>query len=229
MNTVGRIAPRTALLFLFLLAAAIFVFPITNPSSSVFYISSFFLIASLWLASSHKGMGNALDYLLLSPKRKDLFLLLQWGVAAFLALCAMTFALNVIFYFVGLDDGALVKQKISVLPLPVLILAFTFAPLAEEAFFRGLLFRKISEMRFGAGKRKKGSKEKSSGWVAGALISSIVFSSTHLLYGSVAEVLAVFVLGLALCAVTHKTKSLVPAVVAHMLFNFLSILMMVLV
>ncbi len=225
MNIVERIAPRTALFFLLRFADAVFIFPIREPSSSVFYISSFFLIASLAFASGRKGMQHALDYLWLNPEKKGIPVLFAWGVAVFLLMCATTFAANILFYFAGINDAVLVKQKISTLPLSVLVLASTFSPLAEEAFFRGLLFRKISGMPAGSASK---NKRQHPGWVAGAIVSSAAFGAMHILYGSVAEVLAVFALGLVLCAATYRAKSLVPVVVAHALFNIASIAMMVL-
>lgn len=199
-----------------LIIIALLFFPLGVPSSSVFYVSLLFLAVALVLSSPKGKMKDALKYLRLSPKKKDLPSLLCLGIASLIASGIATAMLSVLLSYFGLLDTAPVLSKISSLPLPALLAAFTLAPLAEEALFRGYLFRKISEWRTGAGRQ--------AGWAAGALLSSLVFAAFHLSYSSVAELAVAFSIGMLFCYFTRRTNSLIPAIVAHASFNFLSIL-----
>jgi membrane protease YdiL (CAAX protease family) len=81
------------------------------------------------------------------------------------------------------------------------------APLAEELFFRGLLFP-VLRSRFGV--------------VWGVLVSGALFSLVHAL-GSPAEALIVlFVLGAGLCLLYLRTGSLLPCIGLHALNNAIS-------
>lgn len=76
-----------------------------------------------------------------------------------------------------------------------------FAPLAEETFFRGFVYRGLRR------------------WAAAtpaALLSAAVFAVTHVLP---LVLLPIFALGVVLARVVERRGSLVPAVVGHMLFN----------
>ena len=86
------------------------------------------------------------------------------------------------------------------------ILAVVMAPLFEEIFFRGFLFRGFSS---------------SWGWVAGACVSSAVFGIAHL---QLDIFVPLFALGLALAWVYKRTGSLWTSIAFHALFNGLSVL-----
>ncbi|VVC02243.1 CAAX protease self-immunity [uncultured archaeon] len=101
----------------------------------------------------------------------------------------------------------------------MLALAFTIVPICEEALFRGFFFRVISD-----------ALQKTRipfSWIAGALLSSLIFASTHLFYGSKAELIVAFFVGLLFCAAVQRKNSLVPAIVAHAFYNLFSIILMV--
>jgi membrane protease YdiL (CAAX protease family) len=78
------------------------------------------------------------------------------------------------------------------------------APVVEETIFRGGLY---------AGLRRRWSLP------AAALISSAVFAAVHLNWASFLPVTA---LGVALCVVYERTGSLLPAMVAHGIFNLVT-------
>jgi membrane protease YdiL (CAAX protease family) len=217
---VGEVKPLVAISILFLLALSVFIFPIGQAGSSVFYISLAFAVCAILLSSWSTDARRGLAYLWLAPKRKDAPLLILQSFLLFVACAAVTVTITGIFLLAGALDTKNVYDKVVLLPLPVLILAFTFAPLGEEMFFRGFLFRKISEW---LGARLKGALP----WAAGAILSSLLFSLMHTGYGSVAELAVTFSVGLVLCIGVKKTGSLVPAVLAHAAFNFVSIFMAV--
>jgi membrane protease YdiL (CAAX protease family) len=86
------------------------------------------------------------------------------------------------------------------------ILAVVLAPLFEEIFFRGFLFRGFSS---------------SWGWVTGACVSAAIFGIAHL---QLDVFVPLFALGLALAWVYKRTGSLWTSIAFHALFNGLSVL-----
>ena len=209
-----------AISILFLLALSAFIFPPSLASSSVFYISLAFSVCALFLASWNSDARHGLSYLRLTPKWNGMPSLLLQSLALFAACVAVTVSITGIFMLAGALDTKNVYDKVIILPLPVLVLAFTLAPLGEEMLFRGFLFRKAGEW---LGARQKGALP----WVLGAFLSSLLFSLMHASYGSLAELAVAFAVGIVLCIGVKKTGSLVPAVLAHAAFNFASIFMAV--
>ena len=209
-----------AISIFFLLILSIFIFPLDQFGSSVFYISLAFAVCALFLSSWNTNVSSGLSYLRLAPKWKDAPVLILQSFVLFVACATVTLAITGIFLLAGTLDTKNVYDKVVLLPWPVLILAFTLAPLGEEMFFRGFIFRKMSGW---LGARLNGALP----WIIGALFSSLLFSLMHASYGSVAELAVAFAVGLVLCVGVKKTNSLVPAVLAHVAFNFVSIVMAV--
>ncbi len=73
--------------------------------------------------------------------------------------------------------------------------------IAEEIFFRGFLVKQT-----------------------GAFFSTAVFSLAHVFYGSIMEVIGVFVLGFVLAKAFERNKTLIPNIVAHFLYNLINVL-----
>ena len=207
-----------AISILLLLVLSVFVFPFDSYGSSAFYVSLAFFIIALVASSWKSGMKKGLGYLGLAFVRRDAPLLLAQSLALFAACGAITMALSGIFYLLGMLDTQGVYEKMVMLPLPVLVAAFTLAPLGEEAFFRGFLFRGLCEWLKPLGKNA---------WIASAVVSSAIFALLHASYGSVAEIGVAFAIGMVLCTGARMAGSLVPSVLAHAAFNFVSIVMAV--
>ncbi|MEM2900452.1 MAG: CPBP family intramembrane glutamic endopeptidase [Thermoplasmata archaeon] len=88
----------------------------------------------------------------------------------------------------------------------VLLIAGTiFAPVSEEIFFRGFAF--------------KAWLSKSGPYVA-YIFSSFFFSIVHF---NIIGILPIFIAGLVLAYIYHKTGSLFPAMIAHAVNNFIAI------
>jgi len=211
---------HVAISILFLLILSVFIFPADQAGSSIFYVSLAFAACALFLSSWNTDAAHGLAYLRLAPAWKDAPGLVLNSLALFAACVAVAVAITGIFLLAGALDTENVYEKVVVLPLPALILAFTLAPLGEEMLFRGFLFRKAAEW---LGTRLKGAPR----WMAGALFSSLLFSLMHASYGSLAELAVAFAVGMTLCLGVKQTGSLVPAVLAHAAFNFVSIFMAV--
>ena len=216
----GEVKQLVAISILILLILSVFIFPLDQAGSSVFYISLAFAACALFLSSWNTGIKRGLTYLRLAPKLKDAPSLALQSFLLFVACATVTVTITGVFLLAGALDTKNVYDKVVLLPLPALILAFTLAPLGEEMFFRGFLFRKVSEM---LGARLRGPLP----WVAGAISSSLLFSLMHASYGSIAELAVAFAVGVVLCIGVKKTNSLVPAVLAHAAFNFVSVFMAV--
>ncbi|MCX8194693.1 MAG: CPBP family intramembrane metalloprotease [Candidatus Micrarchaeota archaeon] len=197
---------------LFLLAAAFFFFPPKNIELSLLYHGLAFLFLSLFLSSQGKGMAHALGYLRLAPEKRKLPFLVLAGILTAAFSFALSFLFSAFLQSFGINDASAVQDKIKHLSFFGVVLAFTLAPLGEEAFFRGYLLRKLAD--------KTGS------FFLGAILSSMLFGAVHFAYGSVAEIAVAFAIGIFLCLATRLFNSLVPAIVAHSIFNLASLLLM---
>jgi membrane protease YdiL (CAAX protease family)/uncharacterized RDD family membrane protein YckC len=87
-----------------------------------------------------------------------------------------------------------------------LLIGVLIAPVAEEAFFRGMLF---------GGLRRRLST------VPAALISGVVFGAVHFASGA-AAIPPLAILGIVLCLLYERTGSLLPGLGAHTLNNALA-------
>jgi len=104
--------------------------------------------------------------------------------------------LTVVFSSFGLNDTSLVEKKIVGLTPGIIAYLVFVRSSAEEIFFRGFLVKKT-----------------------GIVVSSAIFSIAHYGYGSVAEVIGAFSLGLILAWNFKKNGCLIPNIVAHILYN----------
>jgi CAAX protease family protein len=91
--------------------------------------------------------------------------------------------------------------------------AFVIAPVGEELFFRGILFRSLRDHGF---------------WV-GALGSAFGFGLIHFIPGDAADaallMIAMFFTGLGLCYIYERRGTLVAPIAAHITFNVIGIVL----
>ena len=101
-----------------------------------------------------------------------------------------------------------VSKQLALLQAPLGLLMFSAviaAPLSEEVFFRGFMFRGLrSGMPF----------------IAAALISSLLFAAIHLMWFSI---LPLFLVGMAAAWIMERRQSLVAAFALHAGYNFFSL------
>lgn len=122
-------------------------------------------------------------------------------VLLFFALLLVSFILSTLLSFFGLNDLGNVDATIGSIKatLPYfLIYLMIVRVFTEELFFRGFLVKKV-----------------------GVIGSALFFSLAHILYVSAAEILGAFILGVLLAAAYKANKSLIPNILAHMLYNFI--------
>lgn len=84
-----------------------------------------------------------------------------------------------------------------------------FAPLAEELVFRGLVYTRL----------KRGLPQRGMGIFFAALISAVIFGALH---GTLLQLFYTVPMGLLLCFVYDRYKSLWASVLVHMAFNLCS-------
>ena len=100
-------------------------------------------------------------------------------------------------------QGSEILELINSLESPVwfFFVGAVLAPIVEEMFFRGFLFQ---------GFRQK------YGWVSAALLSSAIFAAAHL---DLVALIPTFILGCLLAYVYHRSNSVWPGVILHVLVN----------
>lgn len=123
----------------------------------------------------------------------------------FLQLVAVAIILSIALVAIGFNDTQSVFETISAIKTQSVFLLFYLLIVrvtAEEVFFRGFLTTRI-----------------------GMLASSALFGLAHFFYGSIAEMIGAFFLGLVLSRAFLKNKNLMPNIFAHILYNFLVLIL----
>ena len=111
---------------------------------------------------------------------------------------------NLILNSLGVEtQGDEISKLFELLDTPVwfFIVGAILAPLVEEIFFRGFLFQGF-RARYG--------------WAAGMLLSSAIFAIAHL---DPVSLLPTFILGNLLAYLYHRSNSIWPGVILHVLVN----------
>ena len=193
--------------------ALLFVFSLI----SFFALLLFFKDNYLYSGSLHLGMFSVAMFFLWKKDWKgtlnaigvpgDLKNNIIYTIAGFFGLVASLTLMFIAFQFFEIEnDSGNVAEIIKGLPIFVPLLAIIIAPFTEELFFRALLVPKI-----------------------GIIPSALVFSVSHLSYGSTAEIAGALVVGILFGIIYKYSKSVVPCILVHFGYNLLSILVMLLV
>lgn len=90
------------------------------------------------------------------------------------------------------------------LPITVLFSSIVMAPLFEELLFRGLLFSAFA---------------KTFSWLWSAILTALVFALIH---WSWPEFISLFLVGMIYAWITHQSRSVIPAIIAHMMHNLIT-------
>ena len=139
----------------------------------------------------------------LLPKIKSPKIELIGALKLFLLLFAGFLILSTILSIIGLNDlekvgSVLDQEKQNLLGFGVFVTLILFV---EEFFFRAFLIKRI-----------------------GMFWSTLIFAIMHISYGSIAEVIGVFVLGLILAYWYKKNNSLAQNYIAHVLYDLVAII-----
>ncbi len=133
---------------------------------------------------------------------------LGWGVLAWFGASVVSYGVLALFEAFGIDaEPQAAERALEIIDPWLAILAVVIlAPIAEEVFFRGVVFNAFL---------REGSRR----WAF--LGSSALFAAIHL---SLVAVLPIFLLGLALAWVYGRTGNLLAPIAMHMTVNGLSVL-----
>ena len=125
----------------------------------------------------------------------------------FLALFIYSIILSVTLLALGINDFQGVEnvltQLISLSPF-LLIYLFIIRVFLEEWFFRAFLVPRT-----------------------GVILSSIIFGLLHFGYDSIGEVIGAILLGMVLAVSYNQHKKIIPNFIAHLLYNLIVVLVMV--
>jgi len=138
---------------------------------------------------------------------------LGWGIVAWFGASLVSYGVVVLLEAIGVDAAPQAAEQALGLVEPWLaVLAIVgLAPIAEELFFRGVVFN--------AFKRERGRR-----WAY--IGSAALFAVIHL---SVVALVPIFLLGLALAWVYERTGSLLAPIVMHAVVNGISVAIALLV
>jgi membrane protease YdiL (CAAX protease family) len=130
-----------------------------------------------------------------------------FGIVAWIVSTLVLVAVTLLLERIGIEpDAQLAEQAIAVIDPIVIVLAIVIlAPIAEEIFFRGVVYN--------AWLREHGRRV--------ALVgSSVLFAAIHL---SLVSLLPIFLLGIGLALVYERTRSLLAAMIMHATVNGISV------
>ncbi len=106
-----------------------------------------------------------------------------------------------VLFFLNINDLWKVSEKVLEAPQYIAMLLFIVPPISEELFFRGFLMKRI-----------------------GILGSTVIFALAHFFYGSVANIVFTFFVGLVFAYLYKKSGSLLPGILAHAAYNFMAVM-----
>ena len=173
------------------------------------------LTATAYVAVRHPGQVRAL-FGPARPTFNDVGIGVAWGLAAFVGLnVVLGFLIELLAQLVGfrIPDTQVQLREIGENPslAPLFLLSTVLlAPLAEEVFFRGLLFQ--------------GLRRTLAVWPA-AMLSGLAFGLAH---GEVLAILLTGLFGISLCRLLAWRQTLVASISAHAAFNAIGALAIVL-
>ena len=163
------------------------------------------LTVLLWVRWVHKKPPRALGFKSLTPANAGLGVLIGLGglfVAGIISAALTSVVQNVTHRTVEAPKQISLQQNPSHLALVIVGLSvIVLAPLAEEAFFRGFVFRGLL-------------KWLRPGWAI--VLSAAIFGVLHFIP---LIMLPIFGLGVLLASIVRARKSLVPSIFAHATFN----------
>lgn len=139
------------------------------------------------------------------PSPRDLLLVLGVVLTGFLLSAGYFQAVHLLGWSVLLPPSLPSMLRLTGTPVGVGLVAAVLAPLAEEVFFRGFVFRALA--------RKAGVP-------AGIVLSSLLFAVGHMQVG---VLVPTFILGLLLAWLYWRTSSLWNAIFAHFAFNLVAL------
>lgn len=182
-----------------------------SQSTNIFYVATFEFILLipigiifLWRKVSWKELGFK------RFKSNNLAL----GCGLLVAVYVVVIINNLVMIALGIATQAdVISEILGEIDAPYLFAFVTaiVAPITEEIFFRGFLF--------------KGFREKY-GWVNALMFSSIIFALFH---GQIATLIPTFLLGALFAYMVQRTESIYPGMILHFAVNAMGALVLLFV
>ena len=169
----------------------------------ILFLAAFFLEGGRKAATNIQEAGKTLSCLGFTKIKNAYSKDTIFGAAVLLIiLLALSLALHTVLGIAGLNDTEKLAQPIEAMKsdIPLLFYMLTVRVIAEEAFFRGFLARKL-----------------------GIWLSSLIFALAHIGYGSIAEVIGAFALGAMLSAFFLRKKGIYANIYAHSAYNLVAL------
>ncbi len=123
----------------------------------------------------------------------------------FIELFAASIAISLVLSALRINDLGNVTNVIEIVKKTapfLLVYIFLVRIPAEELFFRSFLTKKL-----------------------GIWLSSAIFALAHVFYFSIGEIVGAFILGAILAYNFRANKTIVPNIIAHILYNFIIIIL----
>lgn len=148
----------------------------------------------------------------LKLRREGLDSAFLWGVIATFVMLSIVFVIGILLVVIGVDRSNLsnIEDLAAYLSPTSMVFIIIFQSIGEEIFFRGFLLEKI---------------ESAAGVNMAVLVTAVLFGLAHMSYGKIYPTIMPIIMGILLGYIVIKTKNLVSAVVAHVLFNFISFIL----
>lgn len=169
--------------------------------AAALFVSGFGCTALILLLVRLRQGATVREYLALrAPRWQELLI---WIVLALVVVAAMD-AISMLLGRDVVNDWWVDVWANAKAPLVLVFATVVAAPLFEETFFRGFLFRGLAHSKLGV--------------VGAILVTAVVWAAIHLQYGAY-EITQIFVLGILLGIARHRTGSLVVPLAIHAAVN----------
>ena len=169
--------------------------------AAALFVSGFGCTALILLLVRLRQGATVREYLALrAPRWQELLI---WIVLALVVVAAMD-AISMLLGRDVVNDWGVDVWANAKAPLVLVFATGEAAPLFEETFFRGFLFRGLAHSKLGV--------------VGAILVTAVVWAAIHLQYGAY-EITQIFVLGILLGIARHRTGSLVVPLAIHAAVN----------
>jgi membrane protease YdiL (CAAX protease family) len=160
-------------------------------------------LVPVWWFSGHKYSASLRDLGFVRFKGSALGI----GVALLIGIYVVNAVYSVVLAQYGLQPQSDMSPVFEALPSPwpLFFVIVIVAPIAEEIFFRGFVFTGLRS-RFG--------------WGAAAAISAAMFAVFHL---ELTFFIPAFLLGFLFAYVYHRSNSIWPGIILHVIFNSIGV------
>lgn len=184
---------------------------ISNASFTVLYgIQTVLMLGVVWFFAMFRRKSNLRD---LGLRYYNIAKTIWYSFLSLLAIIMVSILYNLLMKnFIGIESPPTTIQKLisnrSISNNILLVVVTVIAPFSEEVFFRGFLYSAF---------------KKSWGVNTALFLSSFLFAIVHLeLYSFI----PLIIIGWLLAYLFEKTKSLMPAIFLHGVYNLISILLL---